>query len=210
MRFRAKHSWCTIAVVSADSPNPLDELKRLDRAIELTKEFTALRPIFVRIDELSREYSDDLEVQIAVSDVKQRLIDRGKELKQAQGLGPQPTSAKPTRPQHVPSAFQAPPAEMATTPTTRQDTVPPYPAEQAPPQQAPPQQTLPQQAGMPFPPPAVDPTTHVTGSIPSGWPLSVRMPLRRATSLPWVTCRRRAARFLPRESRPPGLPSGRW
>src|SRR5262249_57458717 len=97
-RFTPKGSWCTIAIVSADSANPLEELKRLDRAIELTKEFTALKPIFVRVDELGREYSGDFEVQIAVSEVKQRLIDRGKALKEAQELAPHATLPKTPRP----------------------------------------------------------------------------------------------------------------
>lgn len=123
--------------MSADTANPLEELKRLDRAIELTNEFTALKPIFIRVDELGREHSADFEVQIAVSEIKQRLIDRGKVLKQAQDLAPHATLPKTSRPQHVPPAFQPPPAHtVIVTPTAIpvRHGAPPPASEQGPPQ----------------------------------------------------------------------------
>jgi hypothetical protein len=154
------------SIVSADTVNPLEELKRLDRAIELTNEFTALKPIFVRVDELGREHAADFEVQIAVSEVKQRLIERGKVLKQTQDLTPPAMPPKSSRPPHVPSAFQPPPAHTAIVPPS----TPEWPG--APPPVA--GQSLPQNpTGYPQPQPGALPSRPLADDLtlsPAGSP----------------------------------------
>ena len=60
-----------------ENQNPLDELQSLDEQIGQTTELAGLKPIFFRLDELSKQHSSDFEVQLAVSEVKQRVVARG-------------------------------------------------------------------------------------------------------------------------------------
>ena len=118
--------------------NPLDELQSLDEQIGQTTELAGLKPIFFRLDELAKAHSGDFEVQLAVTELKQKVVTRGTALKQLgqmmQGggpgigtttgtliLSPQPpptptetlrsfTEPAPPPPPTVSSAFQAPPA----------------------------------------------------------------------------------------------------
>ena len=61
--------------------NPLDELKSLDRQIDEIRELAALKPIFYRLDEIAKQNPDDFEVQLAASEVKQRIVARGTTLR---------------------------------------------------------------------------------------------------------------------------------
>ena len=123
-----------------ENQNPLDELQVLDQQIGQITELAGLKPIFFRLDELAKEHPGDFEVQLAVSEVKQRVVMRGTALKQLgqtmQGTAgtlispspPAPTPveqlgtstghvATPTIPAAaVSSAFQTPPVSDVQTP----------------------------------------------------------------------------------------------
>ena len=58
------------SIVSANSLNPLDELKFVDLQIDHVADLGGLKPIFSRVDEIGRLHSGDLEVQLAVSEIK--------------------------------------------------------------------------------------------------------------------------------------------
>ncbi|HEV2198984.1 MAG TPA: PEGA domain-containing protein [Bryobacteraceae bacterium] len=122
------------SIVGADSLNPLDELKILDQQVDQIADLAGLKPIFFRADELGRLHSGDFEVQLAVGELKQRLVDRGRFLKQAPetlkmpspppriNIPAAPAPVPPPLPQAepapppVPAAFQGPPAEEEPSP----------------------------------------------------------------------------------------------
>lgn len=122
------------SIVGSDSLNPLDELKILDQQVDHVADLAGLKPIFFRTDELGRQHSGDFEVQLAVGDIKQRIVDRGRFLKQAPetlkmpspppriNIGATPAPGPPPLPQvsptapPVPAAFQAPPTEEKSAP----------------------------------------------------------------------------------------------
>ncbi len=62
--------------------NPLDELQSLDERIGQTTELAGLKPIFFRLDELAKVHPGDFEVQLAVTELKQKVVTRGTALKQ--------------------------------------------------------------------------------------------------------------------------------
>src|ERR1035438_4442034 len=69
-------------MVGSVNQNPLDELQILDQQVGQVTELAGLKPIFFRLDELAKEYPGDFEVQLAVTEVKQRVMTRGTALKQ--------------------------------------------------------------------------------------------------------------------------------
>jgi PEGA domain-containing protein len=69
--------------VGPEKTNPLVELQALDGQIERTGDLAGLKPIFARLDELARQHPADFEVQLAVSESKQRVLARGALLKEA-------------------------------------------------------------------------------------------------------------------------------
>ncbi|MBV8844857.1 MAG: PEGA domain-containing protein [Bryobacterales bacterium] len=71
---------------------PLEELKLLEAQIARAGDLEALKPIFYRLDEIAKENSGDFEVQLAASDLRQRLLDRGNLLRKAQ---PPPPPVRP-------------------------------------------------------------------------------------------------------------------
>ncbi len=79
--------------------NPLDELKSLDRQIDEIRELAALKPIFYRLDEIAKQHADDFEVQLAASEVKQRIVARGTTLR---ALG-QTLQSAPAVPPSIPA-----------------------------------------------------------------------------------------------------------
>ena len=94
-----------------ENQNPLDELQRLDQQIDQITELAGLKPIFFRVDELAKEHPGDFEVQLAASEVKQRVVTRGTVLKQ---LGQTMQSAVPvmadlTPPTSAPRSSSTPP-----------------------------------------------------------------------------------------------------
>lgn len=95
------------SIVSANSLNPLDELKFVDLQVDHVADLAGLKPLFARVDEIGRLHSGDLEVQLAVAEIKQRIVDRGKLLKPP----PEAPRARINIPATaVPPAFQGPPA----------------------------------------------------------------------------------------------------
>ncbi len=99
------------SIVSANSLNPLDELKFVDLQIDHVADLAGLKPIFTRVDEIGRLHSGDLEVQLAVGEIKQRIVDRGKLLKQAPDAPPTARPRIHIPAATVPAAFQSPPVE---------------------------------------------------------------------------------------------------
>ena len=69
--------------MGTENQNPLDELQELDRQIDQVTDLGGLKPIFFRLDELGKEHPGDFEVQLAVTEVKQRVLQRGTALKQS-------------------------------------------------------------------------------------------------------------------------------
>lgn len=65
-----------------ENQNPLNELHLLEQQVDQITELAGLKPIFFRVDELAKEYPGDFEVQLAASEVKQRVVTRGTVLKQ--------------------------------------------------------------------------------------------------------------------------------
>lgn len=113
-----------------DNLKPLDELKSLDQQIEGVQELAGLKPIFFRLEEIAKANVNDFDVQLAVGDIKQHLVNRGTKLKEM-------------KPATAPPAAPAPPQ-------------PPRP--QAPPQSAPPPYAPPPVAAAPPPAPPPMPT----------------------------------------------------
>jgi PEGA domain-containing protein len=112
--------------VGLENQSPLHELELLEQQVYQVAELAGLKPIFFRVDELAKEYPGDFEVQLAASEVKQRVVARGTVLKQLgqtmQGgvpampdLAPPPVPPAPFAPVSPPvlastsSNFQAPP-----------------------------------------------------------------------------------------------------
>ena len=102
-----------------ENQNPLNELRLLEQQVDQITELAGLKPIFFRVDELAKEYPGDFEVQLAASEVKQRVVTRGTVLKQLgqtmQGAVPvmadlAPPSPPPPLPSSTPPALPVPPA----------------------------------------------------------------------------------------------------
>ena len=123
--------------MDAENLNPLDELKRLDTEIASATELAALKPIYFRLNEIGQQYFADFDVQFAVSEAKQHLMDRGNQLKQREApaaLPPKPAPPPPPAPfPYIATAVPEPPAAPEPLPPAL---VPPI--EQAPPPVLPP------------------------------------------------------------------------
>ena len=90
-----------------ESLNPLDELKTLDRQVDQATDLAALKPIFFRVDQIAREYSGDLDIQLMAGDVKQHAVKQGTSLRDHA-----PVSVDPPL-EAVPPLETAPPAPVA-------------------------------------------------------------------------------------------------
>jgi hypothetical protein len=114
--------------VGDENLNPLEELKRLDQQVGLVASLEGLKPIYYRLDEIAKQYSNDFEVQLVVGDIKQHLVNRGTKLKEQEATIATPPATVAPPPFSSPSApppFSAPP--------------PPLPNQSAPPPPLPPQ-----------------------------------------------------------------------
>ncbi len=127
--------------------NPLDELQALDDQIGQTTELAGLKPIFFRLDELAKAHPGDFEVQLSVTELKQKVVTRGTALKQLGQMmqGGVPGSAIGTTTGTLIISPQPPP-----TPT---ETLRPFPEPVAPP---------------PPPPPALSSTFQAPPAVPPG------------------------------------------
>ncbi len=137
--------------------NPLEELKRLDQQVGLVASLEGLKPIYYRLDEIAKQYSNDFEVQLVVGDIKQHLVNRGTKLKEQQATIGTPSATFQTPPQS-PSAPPPLPAQAAPPAMP-----PPMPAAPPPvstlPKAAPPPIVIPppMPAARPTPPPIATP-----------------------------------------------------
>jgi len=102
--------------VGAENQSPLNELQLLEQRVDQITELAALKPIFLRVDELAKAYPGDFEVQLAASEIKERVLTRGTALKKlgetaqtAVPLPVTPRSAPPPLPADTSPAFQKPP-----------------------------------------------------------------------------------------------------
>jgi hypothetical protein len=74
---------------------PLEELRRLGVQIEAAPGLDTLKPIYDRLDEISRHHSNDFEVQLVVADLREHLVHRGVALRRmTNGNGAPPTAEK--------------------------------------------------------------------------------------------------------------------
>jgi hypothetical protein len=108
--------------VGPENQNPLNELQLLEQQVDQITELAGLKPIFARVDELAKDHPGDFEVQLAASEVKQKVLARGTVLKQLGQTSPPPLPTPPIPVRHGPdipastsapadasSAFQSPP-----------------------------------------------------------------------------------------------------
>ncbi len=81
-----------------ETSSVVDELNRLDGQIDAAPDLNALKPIFYRLEEITKDNSADLDVQKRVSGIKQHLMSRGRELKPEGGAT---TGSNPIPPSHA-------------------------------------------------------------------------------------------------------------
>ena len=144
--------------------NPLEELLALGESVDQVTQLAGLKPIFFRLDEIAREHPGDLDVQVSVSEIKQKVVTRGTALKQlAQATDPtvstrtyippvmpapfadpipatQPSGFFPSPPSSITMSGVnvPPPTEVPGSPTSMQPPLPPPPpAAKLPPPAAP-------------------------------------------------------------------------
>jgi hypothetical protein len=77
---------------------PLDELKQLEAKADTAAELGALKPIYERLNEIARQNVNDFDLQMAIADVRQRVIERGLELKHWGANGEAVSEAPPPPP----------------------------------------------------------------------------------------------------------------
>ncbi len=114
-----------------DAAGALFELHLLEREVETVPDLGALKMLFYRLEAISQQAPNDSDVQAAVAQVKQKILARGLELRQAGGAtstptpggAPAPRTPYPSTP--YPSAPPPPPAPMG--PTQQWGAPPPYP-----------------------------------------------------------------------------------
>ncbi len=92
---------------------PLDELKQLEAKAANVGDLANLKPIYERLNEIARQNTNDFDLQMAIADVRQRVIERGLTLKRWGTNGsPAEASASPTItrvPPPVPVSAPTPP-----------------------------------------------------------------------------------------------------
>ena len=81
--------------MGSGNQHPLDELSQLAEQIGQIGNLESLRPVFYRIEEIIKKHTDDFEVQLAASELKQRVIAHGTELRQASSSVPAPDKPPP-------------------------------------------------------------------------------------------------------------------
>jgi hypothetical protein len=189
--------------VGPENLNPLDELKSLDQQVEVVNDLAGLKPIFFRLEEIAKQNVNDFEVQLAVGDIKQHLVNRGTKLKQAKEASPEriPTSTAGTIP--VAETVATPPAlpsVPSTTTLTRSINIPPpskppFPTQPAPPPPAPPP--------LPSGPPTL--SGSMPASMPSSMPSSMSDTLQASNSSEIASL---ASSIMPVEPPPVPVPVG--
>lgn len=144
--------------MGAENVNPHEELKWLEVQIQLATDLAALKPLYVRLNEILQEFPGDFDIQFAGNEIKQRLMERGTILKQREA---------------VPPPF-APPPPPAPTPRQTSETVAPA--------------ALPLFDSSPLePPPTAGPRTAEYLSQPPAWgPVPPPPPAPPRRAFPWT------------------------
>jgi PEGA domain-containing protein len=162
--------------VGSDNLNPLDELRSLDRQIDRVNELAGLKPIFFRLEEIAKECANDFEIQLAVGDSKQRLVNRGTELKKS---NTEVSSSTLTAPPALPPTVKINPGEPFPAPPPPRPAPPP---DEVPTVQPPP----PSSAVLPMAQPPVTPTPPKLPVPPlAPAPLASRPDEPSNGALPW-------------------------
>lgn len=63
----------------------LEELKQLDLTIQRVNDLADLKPIFYRLEEVGKQPLQDFECQLMLADIKQKLVNKGRMLKEMAG-----------------------------------------------------------------------------------------------------------------------------
>jgi PEGA domain len=188
--------------VGDENLNPLEELKRLDQQVGLVASLEGLKPIYYRLDEIAKQFSNDFEVQLVVGDIKQHLVNRGTKLKEQQATiatPPAPFQAQPS----PPPLSTPPPMPAAPPPIPSQAAPPPLPppiAPSAPPPVPGPTKTFAQPIPTPPPMPAAQPTPPPIATPPP-------MPVAQSTPPPISTP---PPMPVPQAAPPMPIPSGQF
>ncbi len=146
-----------------ENQNPLDELQSLDEQIGQTTELAGLKPIFFRLDELAKAHPGDFEVQLSVTELKQKVVTRGTALKQLGQMmqGGVPGSAIGTTTGTLIISPQPPPTPTETLRSLTEPVAPPQPPTVSSAFQAPPVAS-PGEIPPPPPPPPTRPAGEAT------------------------------------------------
>lgn len=113
--------------MGTEGANPLEELAQLARQSEAAATLDSLKPVFARLDHLARLYPGDLDVQLGVDELKAKVVERGKALRQAAPAipsappAPLPEGAKSRAPEagSVPAPVPEPKAAAPVLDTTK-------------------------------------------------------------------------------------------
>jgi hypothetical protein len=204
--------------VGPENLKPIDELKSLERQIELVNDLAGLKPIFFRLEEIAKQNANDFDVQLAVGDLKQHLVNRGAKLKEMKDAKPKPSGPAVGPP--APIASPPPPAARPVPPSP--PPAPPSPAPRAatpvppvsPPVARPSQPPLPAAPTVkpPAPPPVI-PATNIPQSPQGSWATTENAPVSPAPGskapLP-PPPKPPAQASKPAAPKPPSPPSGDW
>lgn len=166
-----------------DNLNPHDELQSLDRQIELVTDLAGLKPIFFRLEEIAKQNVNDFDVQLAVGDLKQHLVNRGTKLKEMKEAKPAVPAAAPPPPPIPPPLPVAPAPPAAAPPTLRPPTAPPPPV--PPPMAGPP--SPPPVMRAPEPPPMPGPKEPVAPVAKPPAPPAPTGGIAQSPQGPWAT-----------------------
>jgi hypothetical protein len=64
---------------------PMDELRRIEAEVRRADTIDDLRPLFERLQAVRRRYVDDFDIQLAVGQVQQSIVDRGRLVRESTG-----------------------------------------------------------------------------------------------------------------------------
>lgn len=73
--------------------SPMDELRRIESAVRRAQSIEELRPLFDRLQTLRRTFIDDFDVQLAIGQVQQVIVDQGRLLMENAGHAPTESAA---------------------------------------------------------------------------------------------------------------------
>lgn len=106
-----------------DQQTAIAELKKLSAEVDAVTELAALKPIYFHLDQISKQFPGDFDVQVVASELKQRLVSHGQKLKDAAlgataaaPLAAVPPPPPPPPPPHPVAAPPVPPLGSGQTP----------------------------------------------------------------------------------------------